>query len=645
MSDEAATAIAPHWHLRDLARRRWIKAGVEAAFDVGMWAISLLAAARVLRDVLAAQATVDDLWRAALAVVTLTPGCGLLAGLYRGRCQRGSLDEVGRVALAATTAGLCLALLAPMLVSGQRQPPQTVVLAGAGLALLGMLGGRYVAFAVRLRSRPAARFAVKIIVFGAGAAGEQLIRRLVTLPGAAYRPVAILDDDHEKRQLRIHGVPVVGNRTRMAEAAASTGAEVLVIALGRASGQVIRDLTAMAEDCRLVPKVIPSVQELLCGTAQIESVRDPRISDLLGRRPIKTDLAAITSHFAGKRVLVTGAGGSIGSELCRQLHKLGLAQLIMLDRDESALHALELALYGHGLLVADEIVLASIRSPARMQHIFDQFRPHMVFHAAALKHLPLLERHPAEALRTNVWGTLAVLEAAMACGAESFVNISTDKAANPVSVLGHTKRIAERITAHMAARASGTYLSVRFGNVLGSRGSVLTALTAQISSGRPVTVTHPDVSRYFMTGDEAVQLVLQAAVVGRSGEVLVFDMGDPVKIADLAHRLLAMSAAETEIVYTSLRPGEKLIEELLAHGEEDTRPCHPLITQVPVPPLAPAQVTALDPNLAAEELRAALARCSASPYLVAGRPADGRSHAASLAAVAIMGPAGPAQLG
>ncbi len=645
MSDEAATAIAPGWHLRGLARRRWIKAGAEATFDVGVWVISLLAAALVMRDVLAAQVTLGDLWLAALAVVTLTPGYGLLAGLYRGRCQRGSLDEVGRVALAAATTGLCLALLAPMLVSGQRQPPQAVVLAGAGFAFLGMLGGRYVAFAIRLRSRPAARFAVKIIVFGAGAAGEQLIRRLVTLPGAAYRPVAILDDDPEKRQLRIHGVPVLGDRARMAEAAASTGAEVLVIALGRASGQVIRDLTVMAEDCRLVPKVIPSVQELLCGTAQIESVRDPRISDLLGRRPIKTDLAAIASHFAGKRVLVTGAGGSIGSELCRQLHRLGLAQLIVLDRDESALHALELALHGHGLLVADEIVLASIRSPARMRHIFDQFRPHMVFHAAALKHLPLLERHPAEALRTNVWGPLAVLEAAKACGAESFVNISTDKAANPVSVLGHTKRIAERLTACMAAQASGTYLSVRFGNVLGSRGSVLTALTAQISAGSPVIVTHPDVSRYFMTGDEAVQLVLQAAVIGRSGEVLVFDMGDPVKIADIAHRLVAMSAAETEIVYTSLRPGEKLIEDLLGHGEEDTRPCHPLITQVPVPPLAPAQVTALDPDLAAEELRAALARCAAGPYLVAGRPADGRSPVASPDAIASMGPAAPAQLG
>jgi FlaA1/EpsC-like NDP-sugar epimerase len=577
------------------------------------WITALLAAARVARAIAATQVSVAALWRPGLAVCLVVPCCGLLAGLYRGRYQRGSLDEVAAVVVASAAAVLCLAVAAPVLVTGQQLPPQAAVLTGAAGAALAMLGGRYVAFAARLRSRPAARSAVKIIVFGAGDAGEQLIRRLVTRPGAAYRPVALLDDDPDKRQLRIHGVPVLGDRTRMAEVAGRTGASVLVIALAGSSGRVIREVTAAAESCGLIPKVIPSVAELLHGSARIESVRDPRISDLLGRRPIETDLASIASHFAGKRILVTGAGGSIGSELCRQLHRLSPARLILLDRDESALHALELTLHGHGLLVSDDTVLANIRDIFRVREIFTRFRPDIVFHAAALKHLPLLERHPAEAVLTNVRGTLAVLEAAAAAGVESFVNISTDKAANPVSVLGYSKRIAERLTAHVADRTGGSYLSVRFGNVLGSRGSVLTALSAQVAAGGPVTVTHPQVSRYFMTADEAVQLVLQAAVAGHGGEVLVLDMGEPVRIADIARRLASASDRPPEIVFSGLRPGEKLVEDLLGTGEADHRPSHPLISQVPVPPLPPALLTGLDPEADAGALRAALARCAAAP--------------------------------
>ena len=367
-------------------------------------------------------------------------------------------------------------------------------------------------------------------------------------------------------------MPVLGDRTAMAQAAARTGATVLVIAIARASGTAIRDLTAEAERCGLVPKVVPSIAELLSGVARIEGVRDPRISDLLGRRPVQTDVASVAGHFAGKRILVTGAGGSIGSELCRQLHRFEPAELIMLDRDESALHAVQLDLHGRALLDSDGSVLADIRDQRRIRQVFDQFRPQIVFHAAALKHLPLLERYPAEALKTNVWGTCTVLEAAAACGVESFVNISTDKAADPVSVLGYSKRAAERLTAHMAGQAVGTYLSVRFGNVLGSRGSVLTALSAQVAAGGPVTVTHPEVTRYFMTADEAVQLVLQAAVIGRDGEVLVLDMGEQIRIADMARRLVATVPRQVDIVYTGLRPGEKLAEDLLGEGERGRAP-------------------------------------------------------------------------
>jgi FlaA1/EpsC-like NDP-sugar epimerase len=265
----------------------------------------------------------------------------------------------------------------------------------------------------------------------------------------------------------------------------------------------------------------------------------------------------------------------------------------MLDRDESALHEVQLTLHGRALLDSEETVLADIRDPRRIREVFERFRPQIVFHAAALKHLPLLERYPSEAVQSNILGTQTVLEAAAACGAESFVNISTDKAADPVSVLGYSKKIAERLTAHMAGQADGSYLSVRFGNVLGSRGSVLGALSAQVKAGGPLTVTHPEVTRYFMTVDEAVQLVLQAAVIGGSGEVLILDMGEPVRIADIARRLAAQSAHPVDIVFTGLRPGEKLAEDLLGVGEIDHRPRHPLIRHAQVKSIEPDELANL----------------------------------------------------
>ncbi len=582
---------------------------LEAGHDVAAWLCGLLAAGWVTRDLAGQGPRPYVIVRTALIIGLAAVACGLLAGLYRRRNQRGSLGEVVAVAVAVGGTALALAVLGGLLMPGQRAPLATVT--GAALFTLpAMLGGRYVAFAFRQRCRAAATSAVKVIIFGAGSAGTQLVHRLAGQRGSEYRPVAMLDDDPALRRLRIRGIPVLGGRDQMAAAAAATGATVLVIAIARASGAAISELTAQAEGCGLVPKVIPSVKELLSGRARIDGVRNPQITDLLGRRPVETDIAAVAGNFAGKRILVTGAGGSIGAELCRQLHQFRPAELIMLDRDESALHAIQLALHGRALLDSDEAALADIRDARRVSHVFEQFRPQIVFHAAALKHLPLLERYPAEALKTNVRGTLTVLEAAAACGVESFVNISTDKAADPVCVLGYSKRVAERLTADMASRATGSYLSVRFGNVLGSRGSVLTALTAQVAAGGPVTVTHPEVSRYFMTADEAVQLVLQAAVIGRRGEVLVLDMGEQVRIADIARRLAAGAAREIDIVYTGLRPGEKLAENLLGRDEVDNRPCHPLIRHVQVPPLAPALIMGLDPDAEAGQLRAALARCA-----------------------------------
>lgn len=608
--------------------RRAARRAAEVGFDLAAWIIGLLVTGWAIRDITGSSVTVLMVARVLPATCVLAAGCGLLAGLYRGRHQRGSFDEVLAISVAAFGTGLFLVVLAAVLLPGQRQPMRTVA-GGTVLAMLLMLGARYVLLAVRHRARAGqpAPAAVRVIVFGAGAAGCLLVRSLIRQPGADYIPVALLDDDPAKRRLRVCGVPVLGDRTRIGEAAARTGATVMVIAIARPSGPAIRDLTADAEKHGLVPKVIPSVSELLSGSARIEGVRDPRISDLLGRSPVQTDLAAVAGRFAGKQILVTGAGGSIGSELCRQLHRFGPAKLIMLDRDESALHATQLDLHGRALLDSDDTVLADIRDPRRISQVFAHYRPQIVFHAAALKHLPLLERYPGEALKTNVWGTLNVLRAAAACGAEAFVNISTDKAADPVSVLGYSKRVAERLTADMAGRAGGTYLSVRFGNVLGSRGSVLTALSAQVAAGGPVTVTHPEVTRYFMTADEAVQLVLQAAVIGRDGEVLVLDMGEQVRIVDIARRLVAAVPGQVEIVFTGLRPGEKLAEDLLGHGERDDRPYHPLIRHVPVQPLPPEAVMSLDPALGPGHVRTELSSCAS----VAARGSAGEAVGAGTA--------------
>ena len=612
MSDQVADGgYRAAWARRAFAARRSWCVGVEAGYDAAAWLGGLLAAASTAGDLPDPRAWATRLALLALVVCLAAAGCGMAAGLYRGRYQRGSLDEVAGVCVAAALTAASVTAAGMVLIPGQRAPLETAA-GGAAAALLAMLGARYVAFAARQRSRAPASSAVKIIIFGAGSAGTQLVQQLTGQPDAEYRPVAMLDDDPAKRRLRIRGIPVLGSRSQLAATAASTGATVLVIAIAGASGSVIRDLTRAAEACGLVPKVIPSVKELLSGGARIDGVRDPRISDLLGRRPVRTDVTAVSGHFAGKRILVTGAGGSIGSELCRQLHPLGPAELIMLDRDESALHAVQLALYGRALLDSDQAALADIRDPHRVWQVFDQFRPEIVFHAAALKHLPLLERFPAEALKSNVLGTLTVLEAAAAYGARSFVNISTDKAADPVSVLGYSKRIAERLTAFTASQVGGSYLSVRFGNVLGSRGSILTSMCAQVAAGGPVTVTHPDVCRYFMTADEAVQLVLQAAVIGSGGEVLVLDMGEQVRIADMARRLIANASRDVDIVFTGLRPGEKLTEDLLGEGEVDDRPHHPLIRHVPVAPLSPDAVIGIDPAAGADELRSALASCSGS---------------------------------
>jgi FlaA1/EpsC-like NDP-sugar epimerase len=515
----------------------------------------------------------------------------LVLRLHQGRYAVGTADESKALALAVLP--MALVGCATVAVVG-RSPsfPLSVPIVGAALAFLLIL-----AFRIAIRSqregalRP--RSGEPTLVFGAGSAGDDLIRSMLNHPDSPYVPVGLLDDDPAKRHLRIRGVRMLGGRDGVATAAALTGARILVIALPSAGSELVRELSGSARDAGLTVKVLPGLPELLNRRVGIRDVRDVDIADLLGRRQIETNVDEIAGYLTGRRVLVTGAGGSIGSELCRQIASYDPAELMLLDRDESALHAVVLSLHGQAWLDLPEALLADIRDADAVRELFVARRPEVVFHAAALKHLNMLEQYPEEGWKTNVLGTRNVLEAARAASVTHFINVSTDKAADPVNALGRTKRMAEQLTATYAERSAGRYLSVRFGNVLGSRGSVLDTFTAQIARGGPITVTHPDVTRYFMTIPEAVQLVIQAGAIGNGGEVLVLDMGAPVRIADVASSLIAMADRPINILFTGLRPGEKLHEDLFGREERDVRPIHPLISHVRVPPLDPETVLRL----------------------------------------------------
>jgi dTDP-glucose 4,6-dehydratase len=402
--------------------------------------------------------------------------------------------------------------------------------------------------------------------------------------------VGLLDDDPSKKNLRLRGVPVIGKTKHIAAAAEQTGAKVLVVAVARADSVLLRTLTDRAEEAGLRVAVTASLGSLMSGEQSASDLRDISIEDLIGRTAVDTNVELIAGYVTGRRVLVTGAGGSIGSELCRQLSKFGPSELIMLDRDETGLQLAQLGTAGHGLLDSRDVVLADIREADILNEIFAERQPEVVFHAAALKHLPMLEQYPDEAWKTNVLGTLNVLNAARSVNVETFVNISTDKAANPTSVLGHSKRVAEKLTAWAGEETGKRYLSVRFGNVIGSRGSMLPTFRALIEAGGPLTVTHPDVTRFFMTIPEACQLVVQAGAIGRPGEVLILDMGEPVSILEVAKRMIAMSGKAIEIIFTGLRPGEKLHEELVGVRENLEKPFHPKVAHTRADVITPERL-------------------------------------------------------
>ena len=415
----------------------------------------------------------------------------------------------------------------------------------------------------------------RILVIGAGDAGTMITREMLRHPEAGLIPVGFLDDDPEKMNATFLGYPVFGSIDRLPVVAKNLAVDEILIAIPSAQVDVVRSVLDMAKKVSVPARIIPGIWEVISGRVSISSIRDVEVEDLLNRDPVHLDLEEIAGYLSNRVILVTGAGGSIGSEIVRQILPFAPKHLVLLGRGENSLFQIEQELHGERGFPTFSTVVGDVRNRERLRGVFERFRPQVIFHAAAHKHVPLMEENPEEAVLNNVFGTENLVDLALEHGTEIFVNISTDKAVNPASVMGASKRVAEMIVRRASgeARKGFSFVSVRFGNVLGSRGSVIPTFKEQIRRGGPVTVTHPDMTRYFMTIPEAAQLVLQAGGMKRNGSVFVLDMGKPVKIVDLAQDLIRLSGLEpgkdVQIAYTGIRPGEKLFEELLT-AEEGT---------------------------------------------------------------------------
>ncbi|PEA53578.1 hypothetical protein CON64_17160 [Bacillus pseudomycoides] len=422
----------------------------------------------------------------------------------------------------------------------------------------------------------------RTLIIGAGSAGTMITRQLQKNNDTELLPVAFIDDNKKKHNLDILGIPVLGGVNQIERAVHDLNIESIIIAIPSLSK---KDLNAIFKECsktKAKTQILPMLEDLVTGKVSVNEFRDVQVEDLLGRDPVELDINSISGYVTDKVILVTGAGGSIGSEICRQIAKFNPKQLILLGHGENSVYSIEMELkelYGDTKITfVSEI--ADIQDYKKMISVMNQYRPHVVYHAAAHKHVPLMEYNPEEAVKNNLIGTMNVAEAASWHDVETFVMISSDKAVNPTSVMGATKRLAEMIIQHKDKMSHTKFVAVRFGNVLGSRGSVIPLFKKQIQKGGPVTITHPDMVRYFMTIPEASRLVIQAGAVAKGGEIFVLDMGEPVKIVDLAKKLIKLSGNSIEeigIEFTGMRPGEKLFEELLKNDEMNEKQIYPRI--------------------------------------------------------------------
>lgn len=519
-----------------------------------------------------------------------------LFGFYR-RCWRyASIDELIQVVASMAAVVVVQTWLFYLLYYNSalvEDLPRSLPLLDGMLSLI-LVGG--VRFSVRAVERicqlpKTAQQYERALIVGAGNAGVSLVQTLQHNPKLGLYAVGFIDDDPTKVGLRIRGIRVLGDRHSIPEVVRAFKIERVIIAMPTVAGKVIREIVDRCQLLGVSTSTLPSIHEILSGNARVESIREVKIEDLLRREPIKTDVEEVSHFLNGKRVLITGAGGSIGSEICRQVLQCGPAEVLLIGHGENSVFNIQQELQQtlepwHSSANPPRLMtlIADIRFVSRLDYAFEQFKPDIVFHAAAHKHVPLMELNSPEAITNNVLGTKNLLDLALRYNVKHFVMISTDKAVNPTSVMGASKRTAEMLVLKAAQKSKKPFVVVRFGNVLGSRGSVVPTFKRQIAAGGPITITHPDICRYFMTIPEAVQLVLQAAVIGQGGEVFMLKMGEPVKIVDLAKDLIRLSGYEVgkdiEIVYTGLRPGEKLYEELFIPGERYEPTQHEKIVSV-----------------------------------------------------------------
>ena len=470
--------------------------------------------------------------------------------------------------------------------------PRSVAIMDWLLLLAFVAGARMLART--LMERPSARGLVargkEVIVVGAGDAAQLIVKELLRSPSLGYTPIGLVDDDPRKKNLRLHNVRVLGTTKELPKILAENRPDEVLIAIPSASGEVRQRVVDMTREAGVPVKTLPGIYELISGDVDLAGqIRAVQVEDVLGREPVEVDLRAVAAYLADETVLVTGAGGSIGSELCRQIARIGCKRLILVDQGETALFEIERELVSERGFAPSVPVLADVGDRARMRRVFERYTPSVVFHAAAYKHVPLMEANPLESVRNNTLATKVIAEVAVEFGVERFVLVSTDKAVNPKTVMGQSKALCEWIVEAYGARddVKTRFVAVRFGNVLGSSGSVIPIFRRQIERGGPVGVTHPEMTRFFMTIPEAVSLIVQAGSIGRSGQVFVLDMGEPVSIVDLARNMIRLSGKEPDrdiaIEFIGVRPGEKLHEELWGEGETVGSSPHPKILSVTRP--------------------------------------------------------------
>ena len=509
------------------------------------------------------------LWWETIPLLVLLRGLTFIPfHLYDSVWQYVGLRDL-RAIVASVTASSVLFCLLIRGVLGLRAYPRSVFLMDLVLVVFLMAAAR-VGWRLWREYRANAR-TKRVLIFGAGDAGARIVREILQGGEHGYHPVGFVDDDPAKVGRRIHGIPVLGTRADLPRIIRETNPSEVLVAIAHAAPEMFRGVVKALESHKLPIRALRPLRDILDGRARLHDVRDLAVTDLLGRVPVGLDMDTVRHLVEGKRVLVTGAGGTIGSELSRQIAALGPKSLVLFERYENALWAVERSVAG--LMPGGRVysVIADVTDEQRVDEVLADHRPELILHAAAHKHVPLMELNPCEAIKNNVKGTRIVGEAAVRHGVERFVLISSDKAVNPSSVMGATKRVAEMLAMALAERGPTGFVVVRFGNVMGSNGSVIPLFLEQIKGGGPVTVTHPDMRRYFMLIPEAVQLVLQAAALGENGALYVLDMGDEIRVEDMARNLIRLSGfipeREIPIIYTGVRPGEKLSEELVASDE------------------------------------------------------------------------------